>query len=384
MIGDDIEVTVVDIRGDKVRLGITAPKEISVHRKEVYDAIRRENRAAAQVKPEDLSGLGKVAAPKPNDRQAAASAEGNEAVERQIVISIRKPRFGILVRQLNRTIRRCNARLKIVADLNGPGTGRTSRGGAPPYARPGRHEQSWRIDMARINTNVASLTAQRGLAKSTEELERHAQRLSSGLRINRGADDPAGLIASESLRSEITGINQAVDNSQRASNVIATAEGALNEVASLLLNIKSLVVQAANSGALSPDEIQANQLQVDSAVESITRIANTTTFAGLKPAQRQPRLHHQRREQRRDQVAAHRPGQLRHQRQHPGADQRHHQRPDRRAPVPRQLGSRSSRDAGDHRQRGRGDADVRQRHRRVGDRLRGQPHQRVDRRERPT
>ena len=60
MIGDDIEVTVVDIRGDKVRLGITAPREISVHRKEVYDAIRRENRAAAQVKPEDLSGLGKT------------------------------------------------------------------------------------------------------------------------------------------------------------------------------------------------------------------------------------------------------------------------------------------------------------------------------------
>ena len=58
MIGDDIEVTVVDIRGDKVRLGITAPKEISVHRKEVYDAIKRENRAAAQVKPEDLSGFG--------------------------------------------------------------------------------------------------------------------------------------------------------------------------------------------------------------------------------------------------------------------------------------------------------------------------------------
>src|SRR5687768_12628458 len=58
MIGDDIEVTVVDIRGDKVRLGITAPREISVHRKEVYEAIRRENRAAAQVKPEDLTGIG--------------------------------------------------------------------------------------------------------------------------------------------------------------------------------------------------------------------------------------------------------------------------------------------------------------------------------------
>jgi carbon storage regulator len=70
MIGDDIEVTVVDIRGDKVRLGINAPKEISVHRKEVYDAIRRENRAAAQVKPEDLSGLGKIAPkPQPNDEK---------------------------------------------------------------------------------------------------------------------------------------------------------------------------------------------------------------------------------------------------------------------------------------------------------------------------
>ena len=56
MIGDNIEVTVVDIRGDKLRLGINAPKEISVHRKEVYDAIRRENKAAAQVKPEDSSG----------------------------------------------------------------------------------------------------------------------------------------------------------------------------------------------------------------------------------------------------------------------------------------------------------------------------------------
>jgi len=136
--------------------------------------------------------------------------------------------------------------------------------------------------MARINTNVASMFAQRGLAKSQATLNDTLQHLSTGLRINRGADDPAGLIASEGLRSEIAGINQAIDNSQRASNVISTAEGSLNEVASLLLNVKNLVVQAANSGALSSDEIAANQLQVDSAVQSITRISDTTTFAGLK------------------------------------------------------------------------------------------------------
>jgi flagellin len=135
--------------------------------------------------------------------------------------------------------------------------------------------------MARINTNVASLTAQRGLARTQRQLSATLQRLSSGLRINRGADDPAGLIASEGLRSEISGVSQAIDNSQRASNVISTAEGALSEVAALLLNIKDLVVEAANSGALSSEEIAANQLQVDSAVESITRISNTTTFAGL-------------------------------------------------------------------------------------------------------
>jgi flagellin len=136
--------------------------------------------------------------------------------------------------------------------------------------------------MARINTNVSALTAQRGLAKSQKNMADTLQRLSTGLRINRGADDPAGLIASEGLRSEMSGINQAIDNSQRASNVISTAEGSLGEVANLLLNIKSLIVQAANSGALSQEEIEANQLQVDSAVASVTRISNTTTFAGLK------------------------------------------------------------------------------------------------------
>ncbi|MEC8320772.1 MAG: flagellin, partial [Planctomycetota bacterium] len=136
--------------------------------------------------------------------------------------------------------------------------------------------------MARINTNVPSLIAQNNLGRTNGDLAVRLQRLSTGLRINRGADDPAGLIVSERLRSEMQGINQAIDNSERASSVIATAEGYLAEVADLLNSIKGLVVQAANTGGVSDEEVEANQLQIDSAIESITRISNTASFGGLQ------------------------------------------------------------------------------------------------------
>ena len=85
IIGDDVEVTVVDIRGDKVRLGVNAPRTVSVHRKEVYDAIKKENKAAAEVKPEDLSGLGgkigpakgQQAQPPPSQQQQSPNHPGN-------------------------------------------------------------------------------------------------------------------------------------------------------------------------------------------------------------------------------------------------------------------------------------------------------------------
>ena len=136
--------------------------------------------------------------------------------------------------------------------------------------------------MSRINTNINTLAALHSLNANESDLSTHLRRLSTGLQINSAKDNPAGLIASESLRSEIAGINQALDNSQRAGNVINTAEGALNEVSSLLLEMQTLTNQAANSGALSPDEIKANQLQVDSILNSINRIANTTQFNGVK------------------------------------------------------------------------------------------------------
>src|SRR5437016_12616512 len=136
--------------------------------------------------------------------------------------------------------------------------------------------------MSRINTNIASLQAITRLTRNQGDLATRLQRLSSGLKINNGKDAPAGLIASESLRSEINGIHQAIDNSTRAGNVINTAEGALSEVSSLLLEVQSLTNQAANTGALSPDEIKANQLQVDAILNSINRISNTTQFNGVK------------------------------------------------------------------------------------------------------
>ncbi|MEM1208943.1 MAG: flagellin [Planctomycetota bacterium] len=136
--------------------------------------------------------------------------------------------------------------------------------------------------MTRINTNVPSLIAQRNLAGSNGALETSLERLSTGLKINRGADDPAGLIVSERLRADIAGVGQAVDNIERASNVIATSEAALQEINTLLIEMQSLVVEAANTGAFSKEEIEANQLQIDSAIDSITRIANTTSFGGLK------------------------------------------------------------------------------------------------------
>lgn len=136
--------------------------------------------------------------------------------------------------------------------------------------------------MARINSNVSSLIAQSNLARTNSKLSDTLARLATGLRITRGADDPAGLIVSERLRSELSGIDQGIKNSERASNVIATSEGALSEVSDLLSSIKALVVEAANTGAFSPEEIRANQLQIDSAIESITRISNTASFGGLK------------------------------------------------------------------------------------------------------
>jgi flagellin len=134
--------------------------------------------------------------------------------------------------------------------------------------------------MSTINTNVSSLIAQNALARNQASEDTSLERLSTGLRINSGADDPAGLIASEGLKAQEAGLTQAISNAQRATNIVGTAEGGLNEINSLLTQVQSLVSQSANTGGLSSNEVSANQLQVDSILDTINRISGSTTFDG--------------------------------------------------------------------------------------------------------
>src|SRR5690606_3813559 len=136
--------------------------------------------------------------------------------------------------------------------------------------------------MSRINTNVSSLIARNTLNRANASLSQALTRLSTALRSNTGNDDPAGLIASENLRSDIHAIKKAIGNTDRATQVIATADSSLGQVSSLLNDIRGLVTESANSGALSDAQVAANQLQLDSSLEALNRIAQTTTFQGRR------------------------------------------------------------------------------------------------------
>jgi flagellin len=136
--------------------------------------------------------------------------------------------------------------------------------------------------MTRINTNVDSIIAQHNLQRTNNLLGISLTRLSTGLRVNSGKDDPAGLIAGEFLRQEISATRSAIANNNRANNLLSTAEAALSEITNLLDDVRGVLTTAANTGVLSQDEIEANQAAIDSAISSINRIATNTQFAGRK------------------------------------------------------------------------------------------------------
>jgi flagellin len=131
----------------------------------------------------------------------------------------------------------------------------------------------------RINTNVQAMNAQRNLGINTGMLNKSLERLSSGMRINKAADDAAGLAISETLRAQIRGMNQAVANSQDGINLIQTAEGGLNETTNILQRIRELAVQAANDTYTQGDRSKI-QAEIDQLKEELTRIASTTQFNG--------------------------------------------------------------------------------------------------------
>jgi len=136
--------------------------------------------------------------------------------------------------------------------------------------------------MSRINTNVQSLVARRALSVNNASLNQALVRLSTGLRINSGRDDPAGLIASETLRASIRAIDTSINNANRADTIVAVAEGGLQEVSSLLLELENLVDATANEGGLTSAEVKANQSQIDDILGSINRLAEATAFGDKK------------------------------------------------------------------------------------------------------
>ena len=133
----------------------------------------------------------------------------------------------------------------------------------------------------RIFNNIPSLNAQRILGLNNDRLAVSVERISSGIRINRAADDAAGLAISEALRSDIRALRQAVRNANDGISLINVTEGALNEQSSILIRLRELASQA-STGTVGSVERQTIQLEFDSLRLEIDRIANTTAFNGQK------------------------------------------------------------------------------------------------------
>jgi len=133
----------------------------------------------------------------------------------------------------------------------------------------------------RINQNISAMSAHRFLSANDANMSKQIEKLSSGLRINSAADDAAGLVISENLRTQVSGLTQASQNTQDGINMIKTGEAALNEIETQLRNIRDLTVNAANANG-NTQTLVADQAQITQGLASINRIADQTEFAGIK------------------------------------------------------------------------------------------------------
>ncbi len=132
-----------------------------------------------------------------------------------------------------------------------------------------------------VQHNMSSLNTNRQLGITNKALSKSTEKLSSGYRVNRAADDAAGLSISEKMRSQIRGLNQASDNAQNGQSLIQTAEGAMGEIHSVLQRMRELVVQASNDTNVSTDRASI-RLEVEALTKEIDRIASQTEFNTMK------------------------------------------------------------------------------------------------------
>ena len=130
-----------------------------------------------------------------------------------------------------------------------------------------------------VANNLNALSAQNTLNSNNSRMSGSLERLSTGYKINNGKDDPSGLVISEQLRAQNVGLERAVQNTQEANNVLGIAEGALNEMNNILSKMRQLAVHSANNGVTSPEQVAADQAEVDSSIQTLDRIARTTKFS---------------------------------------------------------------------------------------------------------
>ncbi len=149
-----------------------------------------------------------------------------------------------------------------------------------PRTGAGEHQGGWEMGL-RINTNTASINAQRTLWGTKLNLDKSLERLSSGYRINRAGDDAAGLAISENLRAQIRGLKQSSRNAQDGISLVQVAEGSMNEISTILIRLRELSVQAA-SDTIGPVERQFLNVEYDQLVHEIDRIADGTEFNGTQ------------------------------------------------------------------------------------------------------
>jgi len=134
----------------------------------------------------------------------------------------------------------------------------------------------------RINQNIMAFNAYRNLSTTNSSMAKSLEKLSSGFRINRAADDAAGLVISQGLRAQVSGLRQATRNAQDGISVVQTAEGALNEVHNMLNRMRELAVQAANTATNDTTARTAANQEMTALREEIDRIAGATTFGTMK------------------------------------------------------------------------------------------------------